>query len=78
MTKFGNPLLSLSAPFLILLAIVGLLQRTGSQRLQALPPLFVGTGLIISGALERHSHRKKLLLAIKGHSDFRNSDFRQQ
>ena len=73
MKSFVNPLLSISAPLLILVAIFGLLQRTGSQRLQCLPPLVVGTGLIISGAVRRYAHRKKLLLALKDSNDFANN-----
>ena len=65
MKNFGNPLLSLAAPCLILVAIMGLLQRQGSDRLQSLPALLVGIVLVISGALERRNHRKKLLLAIR-------------
>ena len=48
MKRFVNPLLSLAAPFLILVAGIGLFQREGSDRLQSLPALLVGTGLIIS------------------------------
>ncbi len=65
MKSFVNPLLAFAAPLLILLAIFACLQREGSDRLQALPALFVGTGLMISGALGRSNRRKKLLLAIR-------------
>ena len=65
MKKFFNPLLSIAAPFLILVALLGLLQREGSDRLQSLPALLVGVGLIISAALERRVRRKRLLLAIR-------------
>ena len=64
MKRFGNPVLSLAAPLLILVALIGLFQRQGSDRFQALPAFLVGVGLIISGALERRSRRKKLLSAI--------------
>ena len=65
MKKFFNPLLSIAAPFLILVALLGLLQREGNDRLQSLPALLVGVGLIISAALERRVRRKRLLLAIR-------------
>ena len=65
MKRFGNPLLSMAAPFLIVVSILGLVQREGSDRLQCLPALIVGFGLIISGALERRSRRKKFFLEIR-------------
>ncbi len=65
MKHFYNPLLSLAAPLLIMIAIFGLSHRKGSDKLQVLPALFVGTGLVISGALGRRNRRKKLLLAIQ-------------
>ena len=64
MKSFENPILSLSAPFLIIVALIGILQRNGSDRLQTLPALLAGIGLIISGAIERRKHRKKLLMEI--------------
>ena len=69
MKKFFNPLLSIAAPFLILVALFGLLQREGSDRLQSLPALLVGVGLIISGAFERRIRRKRLLLAIRNRNN---------
>ncbi len=65
MKRFGNPLLSLAAPFLIIVSLLGLLQRDGNERFQCLPALLVGFGLIISGAVERKGRRKKLLLEIR-------------
>lgn len=65
MKRFWTPLLSLAAPCLILLAIAGLLQRQGGERWQALPAMFVGGGLIISGGLGRRFRRKRLLKAIR-------------
>ncbi len=65
MKRFGNPLLSLAAPLLILVGILGLLQREGDARLQTVPGLLAGCGLIISGALERRNRRKRILLAIR-------------
>ncbi len=64
MKRFGNALLSLAAPLLILLAIIGLFQRKGSDKIHTIPALVVGGGLIISGAVSRRRRRSKLLNAI--------------
>ena len=64
MKKLGHPFLSLAAPLLILIALLGLIQRQGLSRLESLPALTVGAGLIVSGALGRRRRRKKLLLAL--------------
>ena len=68
MKRFGNPLLSLSAPALIVIAFLGLLQREGSDRWQSLPALLAGMGLIISGFLKRRRRRQKLFLTIRNKS----------
>ncbi len=65
MRQFANPLLSLSAPLLIMLAILGISQRRETDRLQALPALIVGGGLVVSSALSRRRRRKRLLMAIR-------------
>ncbi len=65
MKRFVNPLLSLSAPLLVLIALIGFMQRDGSSRLQPLVALIVGTGLIISGAMVRRFRRQRLLIAIQ-------------
>ncbi len=69
MQRFGNPILSLAAPFLILISIMGLFQRQGSERWHALPALVVGSGLIVSGAVSRRLRREKLLLAIRNRTN---------
>ncbi len=61
----SKALLSLAAPLLILVAILGLFQRQSSDRLQVLPAIIVGTGLIISGAFSRGKRRRNLLTAIR-------------
>ncbi len=68
MKRFGSPLLSMAAPSLIILATVALFQREGADRLQCLPALIVGFGLMLSGAMERIRHRKKLLKSISNRS----------
>ena len=65
MKRFVNPLLSLSAPLLVVIALVGFMQRDGSSRLQPLLAFLVGTGLIISGAMVRRYRRQRLLIAIQ-------------
>ncbi len=65
MNRLGKALLSLAAPLLIVLAFLGFFQRQGSSQLQALPAVFVGTGLILSGALARRRRRKRLLSAMR-------------
>ncbi len=65
MKSFGSPLLSLSAPLLVLTALLGILLREGTDRLQILPALFVGLGLIASGAIGRSRRRQKLLKALR-------------
>lgn len=61
----GRPLLALSAPLLILLALLSLLSRRGSQRLQAVPALLIGAGLLSSSAVQRARRRRHLLEALR-------------
>ncbi len=65
MNKFGNPLISISAPLLILLAITGFLHREGKNKVQAIPALAFGSGLVLTGAVRRFSRRRMLFLEIK-------------
>ncbi len=65
MNKLGNPLISISAPLLILLAITGFLHREGKDKIQVLPALVVGSGLVLTGAARRFSRRRMLFLEIK-------------
>ena len=62
---FGYQLLSLGAFLLILLALLGLTHRQGSDRLQSFPSLAVGFGLIVSGAFGRSRRRNNLLKALR-------------
>ena len=66
MKRLGHPLLSLAAPVLITLALLGLLQRQARDRLKVLPGVLVGAGLIISGAVGRSRRRSQLLMALRG------------
>ena len=65
MHRLGNPLISFSAPLLILLAITGFLQREGKDKIQAIPALVVGSGLVMTGAVRRFRRRRMLFIEIK-------------
>ena len=65
MKRSGNPLISISAPLLILLAIAGFLHREGKDKIQAIPSIAVGTGLVLTGTIRRVRRRQMLLLEIK-------------
>ena len=65
MKRLGNPLISISAPLLILLAITGFLHREGKDKIQAIPALVVGSGLVLTGAVRRFRRRRMLFLEIK-------------
>ena len=60
------PLLaSLGAPLLIVLALVATQHRQGRDRVQALTPLLVGSGLIVAAEVGRRRHRAHLLAALR-------------
>jgi len=65
MKRLGNPLISISAPLLILLAITGFFHREGKDKIQAIPSLVVGSGLVLTGAVRRCRRRRMLFLEIK-------------
>ena len=65
MNRLGNPLISISAPLLILLAITGFSHREGKDKIQAIPALVVGSGLVLTGAVRRFRRRRMLFLEIK-------------
>ena len=65
MKRLGNPFISISAPLLILLAITGFLHREGKDKIQAIPALIVGSGLIMTGTVRRFRRRRMLLLELK-------------
>ena len=56
---------SLGAPLLILLALLATNQRQGKDRVQVLPAILVGSGLIISSALGRQRLRARLLADLQ-------------
>ena len=72
MNRLGNPLISIAAPLLILLAIMGILHREGKDKIQAIPALVVGSGLVFTGAIRRFRRRRMLFLEIKNDLKERN------
>ncbi len=65
MNRLGNPLISISAPLLVLLAITSFLHREGKDKIQAIPALVVGSGLVVNGAVRRFRRRRMLFLEVK-------------
>lgn len=57
--------MALAAPLLVLLSLLALLVRTGPSRVQALPPLLIGSGLMLSSVVARRRQRHRLLLALR-------------
>ena len=66
----GGPwvaLLALSSPLLIALALVALAHRSAGDRLQAIPALAIGIGLLLSSWWHRRHRRRQLLRALRQH-----------
>ena len=72
MKRLGTPLISFSAPLLILLAITGFLHREGKDKIQAIPALVVGSGLVLTGSVRRFRRRRMLLLEMKKYVNDQN------
>ena len=72
MHRLGNPIISFSAPLLILLAITGFLHREGKDKIQPLPALVFGSGLVLTGAVRRFRRRRMLFTEIKKDVDNQN------
>ncbi|MCP9849512.1 DUF3188 domain-containing protein [Cyanobium sp. Morenito 9A2] len=58
-------LLAIASPLLILLALVALLSRQERERLQAVPALLIGSGLLATSAIVRGQRRRALLNALR-------------
>lgn len=58
-------LLALSSPLLILLALVSMLHRSPSSRIQALPALLIGCGLLLFSGLRRRRRRSMVLRVLR-------------
>ena len=73
MNRLGNPLISISAPLLILLAVIGFLHREGKDKIQVIPALVVGSGLVLTGAVRRYRRRRMFFIEIK--KEMNNQNF---
>jgi hypothetical protein len=58
-------LLALSSPLLILLALVALIWRPPHERVQAVPALLIGMGLLSFSWIRRRRRRRDLLRALR-------------
>ena len=65
MKRLGNPFISISAPLMVVLAITGFLHREDKDKIQTIPALVVGSGLVLTGTIRRFRRRRMLLLEIK-------------
>lgn len=63
--RLREGLLALSVPLLILLALMALGHRTGSDRVQAVPALLIGSGLLVTSWRHRRRRRSELLRALR-------------
>ena len=61
----GAALLALASPLMILLALLGLLHRTGSARWEALPALLIGTGLLLTSISRRRYRRREMRRSLR-------------
>ena len=65
MKRLSPSFVSFGAPLLLMLALVAVQQRQGRDRIQALPAVLVGTGLMIGSAVGRRRHRARILSALR-------------
>ena len=75
MKRLGNPLISISAPLLVLLAITGILNRDGRDKIQSIPALVFGSGLVLTGVVRRFRRRRMLFIELK--KDLNEKNFYQ-
>ncbi|WP_398329990.1 DUF3188 domain-containing protein [Vulcanococcus sp.] len=64
-SRFSRDLLAMATLLLILLGLVGLLLRQGSDRLQAVPALLIGVALLLQSAWSWRQRRRALLRALQ-------------
>ena len=57
--------LAAATPLLILLGVVGLLLRQGSDRLQAIPALLIGVALLGQSSWRWRRRRRAVLVALR-------------
>ncbi len=65
MKRFCNPLISIAAPLLVALTILGFVHREGREKVQVIPAFVFGSGLVVTGTIRRLRRRRMLLLEIK-------------
>ncbi|MEB3316819.1 MAG: DUF3188 domain-containing protein [Cyanobacteriota bacterium] len=58
-------LLALSSPLLILLALMSMLNRSPATRLQGVPALLIGSGLLLFSWLRRRRRRALILRVLR-------------
>jgi hypothetical protein len=64
-SELQRPWLAAATPLLILLGVVGLLLRQGSDRLQAIPALAIGLALFAHSSWRWRRRRRALLAALR-------------
>ncbi len=64
-SRFSRDLLATATPLLILLGLVGVLLRQGSDRLQAVPALMIGVALLLQSIWSWRRRRRALLRALQ-------------
>ena len=57
--------LAAATPLLILLGVVGILLRQGSDRLQAIPALAIGVALLVQSSWSWRRRRRALLAELR-------------
>ena len=63
-SRFSRNLLATATPLLILLGLLGVLVRQGSDRLQAVPALLIGLALLLQSLWRWRRRRRALLSAL--------------
>jgi len=63
-SRFNRDLLAWATPLLILLGLVGLLLRQGTDRLQAVPALVIGLFLLVQSGWCWRQWRRAILAAL--------------
>ncbi len=58
-------LLALSSPLLILLALLSMFHRSAATRLQAVPALLIGVGLLLFSLVRRRRRRAMMLRVLR-------------
>ena len=67
-SRLSRDFLALATSLLILLSLVGVMLRQGSDRLQAVPALVIGVSLLLQSAWSWRRRRRALLTALHDHS----------